>query len=270
MLLEASERPVDPDLLANALLLRAVAEMALVRPSRPDEIEKAVRLITPNGRSWEREGADGSAFGLARLTDDLDRAIEQTNELIRAKSGPGGDDPFNLVQLSGLLLYRGEWGDARRVAEAALEGYEREGADVHPAWGLRGVALVAAYQGRTDEARRDADEGLRLATERGDVIVAIFHRQILGFIALSLGDWTAADHEFSEAAPLATRVSVRHPGRFKFAGDQVEAALALGDVDHAAAIVSSLEEAGRIAPTPWVLAVGARGSALLAAGPWRP
>ena len=47
------------------------------------------------------------------MTDDLDRAIELTRELIRAKSGPGGDDPFNLVQLSGLLLYRGEWTEAR-------------------------------------------------------------------------------------------------------------------------------------------------------------
>ena len=42
------------------------------------------------------------------------------------------------------------------MAEAAIEGYEREGTDLHPAWGLRGVALVAAHQGRLDEARRFA------------------------------------------------------------------------------------------------------------------
>src|SRR4029077_14495328 len=105
VLLESRGEGVDPDLLGNVLLLRAAAELGLVRPTRHDDIERGLRLITPSGRSWEREGADGSAFGLARLTDDLDRAIELTRELIRAKSGPGDDHPSNLVQLSGLLLY---------------------------------------------------------------------------------------------------------------------------------------------------------------------
>jgi DNA-binding NarL/FixJ family response regulator len=263
-LLERQPPPVDPDLLANALLLRAVAELALVRPTRRSDIDRGLRLITPNGRSWEREGADGSAFGIARLTDDLDRAIELTRELIRAKSGPGGDDPFNLVQLSGLLVYRGRWTEARRIAETAMEGYEREGSDLHPAWGLRGVALVAAHEGRLEDARRDADEGLRIAIERGDAVMAVFHRHILAFVALSLGIWAEADAQLTEAAALAAGVAVRHPGRFKLAGDGVEAALALGDVERAATIEATLDEAARIAPTPWVLAVGARSSALVA------
>jgi DNA-binding CsgD family transcriptional regulator len=264
-LLERQPGPVDPDLLANAVLLRAVGMIALVRPVDAAEIERAVRLISPNGKSWEREGADGSAFGFARFTDDLDSAIARTHDLIHAKSGPGGDDPFNLVQLSGLLLFHGEWEEARRVAEAAIEGYEREGADLHPAWGLRGIALVEAHLGHLDDARRDAEAGLRIATERGDAVIAAFHRHILGFVALSIGAWAEADAQLSEAAALAARGSVRHPGRFKLGGDQVEVALGLGDMERAAAIVALLDDAGRIAPTPWVLAVGARSRALLAA-----
>ena len=247
------------------LLLRVNAELGLVRPTRVDDLERGLRLITPDGRSWEHEGADGCAFGYARLTDDLDRAIELTHELIRAKSGPGGDDPFNLVQLSGLLVYRGQWAEAQRVAEAAMEGYRREGAELHPAWGLRGIALVAAHQGRLGEARRWAQEGLARAMERGDVVISAFHRQILGFVALSAGEWAEADAQLSAGAELAARIAVRHPGRFKLAGDQVEAALARGDVDRAAAIEATLEEAARIAPTPWVIAVGARSAGLLAA-----
>ena len=76
------------------------------------------------------------AFGLARLTDQLDLAIEMTEELIRAKSGVGWDDPFNLVQLSGLLCLRGRLPEARQVAEAAMEGYDREGTNLLPAWRL--------------------------------------------------------------------------------------------------------------------------------------
>ena len=265
VLLEPRGEVVDPDLLANVLLLRANADLGLVLPTRDDDIERGLSLITPNGRSWEREGADGSAFGFARLTDDLDRAIELTRELIRAKSGPGGDDPFNLVQLSGLLLYRGEWSEAQRVAEAAMDGYALEGGELHSAWGLRGVALVAAHQGRLVEARRLAGDGLALALERGDPVVATFHRQILGFVAVSDGEWGEADAHLTEAAALAARVAIRHPGRFKFAGDQVEAALALGQVEHATAVHATLAEAARIAPTPWVVAIEARSAALLAA-----
>lgn len=259
-----NERRVDPDLMANVLLLRVNAELGLVRPTRVDDLERGLRLITPDGRSWEHEGADGSAFGFARLTDDLDRAIELTHELIRAKSGPGGDDPFNLVQLSGLLVYRGEWAEAQVVAEAAMDGYRREGAELHPAWGLRGIALVAAHQGRLDEARRWAAEGLQRAMERGDVVISAFHRQILGFVALSAGEWLDADAHLSAGAELAAGVAIRHPGRFKLAGDRVEAALALGDTDRAATIAATLEEAARIAPTPWVVAVGIRAAGQLA------
>jgi DNA-binding CsgD family transcriptional regulator len=264
ILLEPRGDAVDPDLLANVLLLRANAELALVRPSRHADIERGLHLITPSGRSWEHEGADGSAFGIARMTDDLDRAIEMTRELIRAKSGPGGDDPFNLAQLSGLLLYRGEWGEAQRMAEAAMDGYVLEGGELHSAWGLRGVALVAAHQGRFVEARRLSGDGLVLALERGDPVVATFHRQILGFVAVSAGEWAEADTHLTEAAALAARVAVRHPGRFKFAGDQVETALALGHLERAAAVHATLAEAARLAPTPWVVAIEARSAALLA------
>jgi DNA-binding CsgD family transcriptional regulator len=264
-LLEGTGAPVDPDALANALLLRAVGEIALVRPTRQGAIERGLALISTDGRSWEKEGADGSAIGIARVMDDLDRAIAMTRETIRTKSGPGGDDPFNIAMLSGLLLFRGDWPEARRQAEAAMDGYQREGAEIFPSWALRGLALVAAHDGREEEARSWAGEGLRLAADRGDMVLAIFHHQVLAFLALTGDGWPDADAHLTAAAALAVRSGVRHPGRFKLAGDQAEAALALGDVARARTVVDQLDEAARVAPTPWVLAVGARSAALLAA-----
>ena len=105
----------------------------------------------------------------------------------------------------------------------------------------------------------------RRAGERGDAVVALFHHGILGFVALTTEAWEEADAQLTAAAAMADQMAVRHPGRFKLAGDQVEAALALGDVDRAQAVVERLDEAARIAPTPWVVAVGARSAALVAA-----
>ncbi|MBI3750633.1 MAG: ATP-binding protein, partial [Chloroflexi bacterium] len=262
---EAAGRDVDPDLLANVLLLHASSELGLVRGLRGDEIERGTALISAAGRSWEHDGADGIAYGLARQLDEVDRAIAMTERLIRAKSGPGGDDPFNLVSLSGLQVFRGDWPAARASAEAAVEGYAREGADVFPSWRLRGVALVAAHDGRTDEARHLATEGLGLALASGDLALEVYHRQILGFVALSTGDVREADAQLTAAAAAAEASGTRHPGRFKLDGDRVEAALALGDLDRAERMVGWLEQAARVAPTPWTLAIGARSRGLLAA-----
>lgn len=263
LLEHARATSVDPDLLANVLLLHASSELGLVRGLLADEIERGTASITVAGRSWEHDGAEGIAYGLARQLDDVDRAIEMTERLIRAKSGPGGDDPFNLVSLSGLQVFRGDWAAARRNAEAAVEGYAREGADVFPSWRLRGVALVAAHDGRADEAWRLASDGLEHAIASGDLALEVYHRQILGFVALSNDDVREADAQLTAADLAATASGTRHPGRFKLDGDRLEAALALGDVERAAGIVDWLERAGRVAPTPWTLAVGARCRALV-------
>src|SRR4029079_8877524 len=148
------------------------------------DIARRLGLIAREGRSWEKEGAEGSAFGLARHTDDLDRAIAMTHETIRSKSGPGGDDPLNVVMVSSLLLFRGDWAEARLQAEAAMAGYRGEGAEIHPAWALRGLALVAAHDGRREDARRWAEEGLAQAVGRGDLVIAAFHHHILAFLAI--------------------------------------------------------------------------------------
>ena len=256
---------VDPDLQANVLLLHASSELGLVRGYPGQEIERGTALMTEDGRSWEHEGADGIAFGVARITDDLDRAISMTERLIRAKSGPGGDDPFNLVQLSGLQVLSGAWDAARVNAEAAREAYAREGASLYPAWGLRGVALVAAHDGRLEEACRLAAEGLRFAAESGDLVLQVYHHHILGFVALSLGDAREADAQLTRAADLARSTGTLHPGRFKLDGDRIEAALGIGQVERAAQIVVALDDAVRRAPTPWVRAIGLRARGLLQA-----
>ena len=264
-ILEPLGDDVDPDLLSNVLLLHASAALGLVKGIDTAEIERGMRLITETGRAWEHDGADGIALGLARQTDDLDLAIAMTERLIRAKAGPGGDDPFNYVLLSGLQVFRGDWAAARVNAEVGLEGYAREGAEVFPSWGLRGMALVAAHDGRTDEARRLATEGLELAMARGDLALQIYHRHILGFIALSLGDHRTADGELTIAGTLAEASGTRHPGRFKVDGDRLEAAVGVGDLERARAIVGFLEHVADVAPTPWTLVVGARGRGLVEA-----
>ena len=254
---------IDPDLRANLLLLHASSELGLVRGYPADEAEEGIALISEHGRSWEHDGADGIAYGLARQLDQVDRAIAMTERLIEAKAGPGGDDPFNFVSLSGLQVLRGDLDAAEASARAAVEGYAHEGADVFPSWRLRGIALVAAHRGRLDEAERLSTEGLELSLSSGDLALEVYHRHILGFVALSRGDAAGSLAQLTQAAAAAEASGTRHPGRFKLDGDRVEAAVAAGDLEQAERIVDWLEHAGRVAPTPWTRVMAARGRGLL-------
>jgi DNA-binding CsgD family transcriptional regulator len=264
-ILEAAGDGVEDDLLAGALLDRANAALQMATGRRRDDISRGNRLHSASGRSWEWERADSVVYELARHTDDLEAALAKLMQQLERRADRGGEDPFWFVHVSLMHAWGGDWGSARAWAERALEAYSREGAELWPAFALRGIALVDALQGRVDDARRRSADGLRLATASGDLVVAILHRQILGFVALSTGDVVEAGEQLEAAATLAAAVGARHPLRFRLDGDRAEVALALGETARAREIVERLEHAGRKAPTPWTLAVGARCRGLLEA-----
>jgi len=261
----SDERDIDPDLHGNLLLLHASSELGLVRGYPEEEVQAGRAMVTAHGRTWEHDGVGGIDYGIARQMDELDRAISMTERFIAEKAGPGGDDPFNLVSISGLLLLRGDLPAAEAAAQAGVEGYAHEGADVFPSWRLRGVALVAAYRGRLDEAERLAAEGLDLAISSGDLALEVYHRQILGFVALSRSDSRAAFDQLERAVEAARASGTRHPGRFKLEGDLIEAAIAIGETSAAERAVAELEQAARAAPTPWTRVMAPRGRGLLQA-----
>jgi DNA-binding CsgD family transcriptional regulator len=265
VLLERAHGPIEPELLASALLDRAVFSLQMAEGSRSEDVERGTLLHAAVGRSWEWERCEGTLYELALHTDDLDTARARMSNEIERLADRGAEDPFRFVHMALLDSRLGDWHAARAWAERALEAYEREGADLHPAFALRGLALVDALEGRVDEARQLSCRGLELATERGDLVVALLHRQILGFVALSTGDVDEADRQLSAAGELDAQLGARHPLRTRLDGDRVEAALAVGDVERARQVVERLERVGSAAPTPWTLAIGARCRGLLEA-----
>src|SRR5205823_2436163 len=149
----------------------ANAALQMATGLRRRDIARGTRLHGESGRSWERERADSVVYELARHTDDLDAALAKLTEQIQRRADRGGEDPFWFVHVSLMHAWLGDWAAARTWAERALAAYEREGAELWPAFALRGIALVDALQGRVDDARRRSGDGLQLALEAGDVVV---------------------------------------------------------------------------------------------------
>jgi DNA-binding CsgD family transcriptional regulator len=264
-LLEPETQWVDPELLASVLLDGANFALQMAEELRVDDIARGTQLHAASGRSWEWERCEGNLYELARHTDDLETARARLLTNIERLNERAAEDPFRFVHMALLDSWLGDWPAARSWAERAVESYEREGADLFPAFALRGLALVDALEGRVDDAGRLATRGLELATASGDLVVAVMHRQILGLVALSTDEVEEADQQLSAAAELEARLGARHPLRCRIAGDCAEAAIAAGDPARALHAVERLENAGRRAPTPWTLAVGARARGLLEA-----
>ena len=256
---------VDPDLMAEALLDRANGRLQMVRGLLADDVDRGARLHTKSGRSWEWDRCEVILYELARHTDDLETALGRLTVHIEQQADRGAEDPFWFVHAALINAWLGDWSSARAWAERAMEAYRREGADLYPAFALRGLALVDALEGRVDEARELSRRGLELAAQAGDLVVATLHRNVLGFVALSVGDLAEADLQLRAAAELDERLGVEHPLRSRHAGDLVEAAVGVGDVARAERAVQRMEHAGVAAPTPWTLAVGARCRGLLEA-----
>jgi DNA-binding CsgD family transcriptional regulator len=204
-------------------------------------------------------------YELARHTDDLETALARLTAYIQHRADRGAENPFWFVHAALINSWLGDWSSAREWADRAIEAYAREGADLWPAFALRGLALVDALEGRVDEARELSTRGLELAVQGGDIVVAILHRSILGFVALSVQDLEEADRQLRVAEGLDRELGVEHPLRSRIAGDLVEAALGVGDLVRAERAVDRIERAGQAAPTPWTLAVGARCRGLLEA-----
>ena len=264
-ILEGTSTAVDPDLLASASLDRANYSLQMAEGLRTEDLERGKKLHATAGRTWEWDRCEGNLYELARHTDDLETARATMLGQIERLADRGTEDPFRYVHMALLSSWLGDWAEARTWALRAVEGYEREGEDVYPAFALRGLALVDALEGRLEEARELSTRGLELAEGKGDVVVTILHRQILGFVALTTGDVEEADRQLSAAAELDERLGVLHPLRSRLDGDRVEAALGVGDVERAERIVERLERIGAVAPTPWTLAIGARCRGLLEA-----
>ena len=241
---------VDPDLARERPAAPARAALSL-RWSRTDaagEIERGMRPhLEPDGRSWEHEGADGLRVR-ARPHDGRSRPRDRDDP--RADPGQvraGRRRPVQLVSCPACWSSAATGRRRGATAEAGARGLRAGGRRDLP---VVGPARPGARRGaRRADGRGAAMRGARGWGWRSSAATScppIFHRHILGFVALSLGEWPrgrrAADVR-RPRSPTAMRYAASGPvqagGRPGRGG-----ARRSGDVDRARAVVERLERGG--------------------------
>jgi DNA-binding CsgD family transcriptional regulator len=253
----------DPVAYAFALLNRAVGTVIAGGP--PDEaairLGAALQEAHPTAELSSLPGvwplyADRLGESRAWLEKELDR--------LRAV-GDEGSMGQTLGYLASVETRAGRLDLARRYAEEGLELIRQIGQNGMVGIAVGRVALIDAIEGREAAARDGLEEMRRQDVAMGGDWTHALYEQTVAFVALSTGDFVAAERAASEAAAAVQRLGMVDPAMFRFDADRIEAVIELGDLEQAERLLDRFEERDRIVPRPWITATAARCRALVAA-----
>lgn len=170
--------------------------------------------------------------------------------------------PFLLTQMSESATWEGDWAAALRHANEAVAISQQTGQEPMRAAALYARALAEAHLGKLDEARASARAGLEVAEAVGSVVMMMWNQTVLGFIELSVDDPTAAHDHLAPLVAWREVVGIREPGMLRLLPDEVEALVALGELDRADVLLRGYEADAVRLQRPWARLAAARCRAL--------
>ena len=190
-------------------------------------------------------------------------SLEGRREALSARGDP---EEAGALWLLSLLEWRaGNWELGARHAADSLALRAQFGREGEQPVAELPAALIAAHQGRIEDARDRSQRALALAEADGIRIAQSGHRWVLGFIELSRGDPAAALEYLERAWEIRDSVRVLEPGHRLDLADTLEALIAVGELAEAERKLVPWEERARALDRSWALAITARCRALLLA-----
>lgn len=263
---DAAARMEEPHLESQALSMRVLLAHWLGGGIDRPALQRAIDLEDPE--------ADTSIFTrpamhhamLLSFTGELDEAHGVMRSLARHSSESGRESDLVFVAFHRVLveLWRGNVSEAALVAEDATERAILLEGELPRGIAHTMNAAVAAYAGRVEDARRDAEDAMRALAHSGSILLAGWPVTLLGFLEISLGNHREA---LDVLQPLVARFDSAATEIFvaSYVPDAVEALVGLGRAAEAEPLVRALECNGRQFRRAWMQATGARCRAILLA-----
>jgi DNA-binding CsgD family transcriptional regulator len=257
----------DPELRAWALCEQVASRFHLGNGLDREQLDRALALERA-GRAW-RSNDQVAAIRpvLLKWADFLDEAHDALVEL-RAKAEEEGNEglvPYTLGHLSGVVLRLGRAEEAAAVAAEQLAHAESAGQESQRVQALVNAANVDAQCGRLEAAFEAAEQVLAWAEAEDDGWLEMSATGLLGFLALSRQDVSAARRWFDRWWVACEAAGALDPGISRFHGDHVEALLAEGDLEQAEQRLRDLELRAEHADRISAQAVARRCRGLIAA-----
>jgi DNA-binding CsgD family transcriptional regulator len=265
--LAQAEQVGDPNLLVESIAWVALHETWHGRATA-GLLERGLALEHELDRPRLLYPSPTAVNGLRLMYADRVDESRVALEGLVARAGERGDEASRsncLFHLAELEWRAGRWVAALERIEEGLELVEQSGLEQETSGMLFARAMILACLGRVGEARADAERGIALSEAVGDEIFRIQNTTVLGILELSLGNAAEAARLLSPLWNLVASRGHREPTAYPILPNAIEALVATGELDEAAALQAQLEEAGREFDSPWALATAARCRGLLAA-----
>jgi DNA-binding CsgD family transcriptional regulator len=262
---EHAERTGDPALLAQSLAFHLNLEHVAGNPGSDHLVRRSLALEHDAGERPHFRSPTWAKGQRLYRAGWLDEARSLHDDYRRRAQDYGLDalDAQSAYWLVWLECQAGRLGEAERLLSEYSGSFGEESGGRHLGVGAAGE--VATYAGRLEEARALFAEGAELAARGHLEDFRLLNLARLAFVDLSLGDARAALDRLSPLVDRLEEKGYRHPGFAPVLPEAIEAAIAVGWLDIAGALVARLERQARTLAEPWPLAVAARSRALLAA-----
>ena len=263
---EAAARAGDDSLRCRALATFGFLHFRVGRGIPRELMEEAMALerSLPHAPQTS-EATSVFAFQLV-ISGELEPARRLLEEQRAALHARDDLEEVGALWLLSLLEWRaGNWELGARHAADLLALRAQFGREAERPIAELPAVVIAAHQGRTEEARDRSERALALAETEGLRIAQSGHLWVLGFIELSRGDAARALGYLERSWTIRDSVRVLEPGhRFDLA-DTLEALIAVGELEEAECKLEVWEKRARALDRSWALAITARCRALLLA-----
>jgi len=255
-------------LLAEAFGTKLIAEAALGRRAEAETTLESALALQADCEDQRVLAQPLFQVGVVWLWwDELERAKEAFERLLRRarEMGDEGSLPYVLVLAAQVECIRG---DLRLAAAHADEGYElteQAGQATLGAYLLALRALANAMAGDAQPARERAERALTVAADTSGRPAEHFALAALGELELSLGRAAEASSSLGPLVAFLRREQIREPGTARVVPNQVEALIALGELEPAAELLDWHSENAEHLGRRSALAAAARCRGLLRA-----
>ena len=252
---------------AEALGSRLLAEAALGRAEAASTLREALELQTACAhRRVITQPLFQCAFAWL-WWDELDRARTAFEELRERAAEIGDESSQAYVLVLGAQIYCVR-GDAHTAAGLADEGQaltEQTGQATLGAYLLALRALADAIPGDVDEGRERAELSLAIAARTNGRPAEHFARAALGLLELSADRPAEVARALGPLVDFLRAEQITEPGAARVVPDQIEALIALGELEAAEDLLDWFEGNARRLARRSALAAAARCRGLLSA-----
>jgi DNA-binding CsgD family transcriptional regulator len=257
---ELAEACGDAGLLGDALAVQTMAEFLCGRGLADARLTRALELEDPL-RAGSFVMRPRYIYGLLQLwTGELAGSVETLGALRDevVERGQEGVAPLLFLYLVWACLWRGDFDRASRLAEESREAGALLEDPTASAIGLAADALVHAYDGHDELARVEAQEALAIFTRLDWRAGVIWPLWALGLVELADGNPSRVHELLGPLADQLLAMGAGDPVLGVFLPEEIEALIALGELDQAQSYLDPFEGRARELDRAWAVAVAER------------